>query len=70
MKPACKDCHFWERNDEEGNGCCCRFPPVPILHTDEKCARAVWPETEPEDWCGEFSPSSSRKKGKAASPKP
>lgn len=27
---------------------CCRFPPSPTLEGD------FWPETAPDEWCGEF----------------
>lgn len=53
---SCRECQFWDGGanpDEADEGLCRRTPPQlgPVV---ELKAFAVWPTTDPDDWCGEF----------------
>lgn len=47
-RPTCETCWFWRA------GFCCRFPPAP--ETQPPFRFAIFPETKPDDWCGEHRP--------------
>lgn len=44
---SCATCWFWRA------GFCCRFPPTDVR---PPIRFAVFPETRPDDWCGEHRP--------------
>lgn len=52
----CDRCRFWQpTQDGSDNGYCLRYPPVPLnnpLHPGS--VLSWWPETAPDEWCGEF----------------
>jgi hypothetical protein len=54
MTRTCEHCAHWTA------GLCCRFPPAPVVFpvTLQSDARAdfFFPETKPDDHCGEWSP--------------
>lgn len=43
---TCSTCRFWRA------GFCCRFPPS--VDPQPPFRFAVFPETTPDDWCGEY----------------
>jgi hypothetical protein len=45
MEVICRNCHFYDDNDQAPYSLCRRHPP-----TVDK----GWPVTGPKDWCGEF----------------
>jgi hypothetical protein len=54
----CRDCRYWESNDEEGIlGICRRFAPRPtLLEYGADIAEDLlpkWPVTQKAEWCGE-----------------
>jgi hypothetical protein len=51
----CGRCRFWDRLDDdlEDVGLCRRYPPV---IQGERGHNAEWPETQGEEWCGEWCP--------------
>lgn len=49
----CTNCRFWTRRPATICGECRRYPPS-IEHSR-------FPETNPDDWCGEFIPRSIKK---------
>jgi hypothetical protein len=61
---TCRTCRFWNANidpTDAGNafptitsGSCRRNAPQPRAAGDLG-TRACWPETVPEDWCGDYS---------------
>lgn len=65
----CADCAHWQSTGEgEGEtGLCRRLPPSPILRSQIALAvkggawDALWPETDADDWCSEFSARPKRK---------
>jgi hypothetical protein len=62
----CKDCKFWRGDPKTGIGKCHRYPPKGGTHVystdswegdmDGVSSSAYWsfPETDSDDWCGEF----------------
>ncbi len=59
----CERCRFWEEfQDSDGWGHCHRYAPRPVvdpLRRDEEGHAymvAYWPETDADEWCGEFQP--------------
>lgn len=51
MKPACKDCKYWEPDSrtKEGMGECRRYAPAP------GSAEVIrWRPTHDDEWCGDF----------------
>lgn len=59
----CDRCKFWIKDKEEdGDGNCRRYPPVPFLQmvispiTQQKgvIVLAYWSKTRPELWCGAY----------------
>jgi hypothetical protein len=64
---TCRVCQFWQENDDEsGTGQCRRYPPtvfdvervkVPTGHgyeREEWRSVEIFPDTEEDEWCGEF----------------
>jgi len=60
---SCISCHFSKPKEEDGEDgsayCECRRYPPKILYFDSDpeshhVQYAVWPETKPDDWCGEW----------------
>jgi hypothetical protein len=56
---GCGSCRFWWREKSRrgglGWGQCRRMPPaLPIVRTDKLKLVGIWPETEADDWCGEW----------------
>ena len=49
MAQECKDCRFWDRpaGAPTAKGLCRRYAPRPG-------SRVPWPETDQNDWCGEW----------------
>lgn len=63
----CEDCEFWKRSENETDGECRRYPPIPLLVPmaqnvlDKSGKQAVgmgiqcfFPKTRGEIFCGEF----------------
>jgi len=52
---TCKDCRFYDAVGR-GAGLCRKTSPLIDFHDNDVDTRleAVWPETYPGDWCGEF----------------
>lgn len=49
----CNRCKWWQpRRDRYGGGLCKRYPPTPFSLRQTYDVR--WPETQKEDWCGEY----------------
>ena len=51
MKPACKDCQWWDKDPELANNGWCRIEPPRVF----KNGVTVWPQTADLEWCAEFS---------------
>ncbi len=62
MGPTCETCRFWD--DQGDSGMCRRHAPRMILCQvappegiePHQAEDAVWPWTEPDDWCGDHEP--------------
>lgn len=60
---TCANCLYWDRNDPEFNddlGRCLRRAPLPLAspaNREPEGRFAVWPQTDCDDWCGEWAPS-------------
>lgn len=54
---SCDACRFWQEETEGEYGLCRRLSPRwhPMDGRSESFD-AHWPETRPEDWCGEYEP--------------
>ena len=53
MRPEnvrCKNCVFWDREDDGVTGACSRIPPL----ASKKQDGCHWPFTLGFQWCGEF----------------
>ena len=55
----CNNCNYWEENDNGENplGDCHRYALRPKWSDLDEIGdkiRAEWPQTDPDDWCGEF----------------
>lgn len=69
-EPRCDGCRFWTAitcPEYHGQGWCNRFPPVPLCINPGCPPVSEYPITDPDDWCGEFSP---RPSAALASPPP
>ena len=61
-KDRCETCKFWDEGGSlvEGHGECHRNAPSPLLDlvvVDHNSSYAAfWPDTGPNDWCGEWKP--------------
>lgn len=61
-EPTCASCRFWLRWRESSSGACRRFPPQFQVGTSynrdieasEVDSTAAFPNTDDDDWCGEF----------------
>jgi hypothetical protein len=57
MQRDCYTCRFW-KGSSHGEGECRRHPPQLTVVPDgnEECpgVKTAWPETDQEDWCGEW----------------
>ncbi len=53
MLEKCEICRFWKLLPREfdGRGLCVRYPPIAVEGTI-----AVFPQSMPLAWCGEFQP--------------
>jgi hypothetical protein len=57
---ACALCQFWHEMVGDETGQCRRYAPRPAMFAalpntgGEGEVEAVWPQTNAEDWCGEF----------------
>ena len=57
---TCSTCRHWANAPDESTGGCRRYPPVPhVVPTVAEDgpsfgAVSVWPETDGDDWCGEW----------------
>lgn len=50
MNPRrCETCAFWAENSE-----CRRWPPLYGRVSKSYPGRGPWPDTSPDDWCGEW----------------
>lgn len=52
VERKCTNCRFWEP-ESQGYGesrSCRRRPPITNITT----GKGKWPETHPDDWCGDF----------------
>lgn len=61
---ACRDCHFFIRSTDDV-GECRRHPPVivgPIEFNDfdEVWRRTLFPNVEPDQWCGDYIPAAAK----------
>jgi len=67
VEPKCENCRFWNEEFGSSGGLCRAKSPRLVMKQvdddidpeDRDCA--VWPVTEPDDWCGDhqFHPKSS-----------
>lgn len=65
MPNKCEDCRFWKVwNKKEGYGACRRNPPMDTLDSIPGMNRLepVWPDTNFDNWCGEFKPKESEER--------
>ena len=54
MTTKCKNCINWKSvKDGEHAGECRAHPPAVVADTVAKVWETVWPETYPNEWCGE-----------------
>jgi hypothetical protein len=54
MEENCANCKFWaSARDEDGPEACLRYPPV-VYQTKDGHHDFTWPDTNAEDWCGEW----------------
>ncbi len=67
---TCVNCSFWNPGEKDAPnsklGTCQRFPPTPVQNVEWEGHGgnyrqgyeivSWWPETEPNDWCGEWRP--------------
>jgi hypothetical protein len=61
---GCGNCLHWKEEtgdaDEIRWGHCRRYPPTGVVTrdpvTEEEQPEAVWPPTDPADYCGEYKP--------------
>ena len=57
--PACAGCQFWLPDEDTPKGVdpvvgyCRRKSPMPF--SDTRVSGAIWPYTQCDDWCGEYS---------------
>jgi len=51
---ACSACLYYMKYDNSSDGQCRRHPPKITLLWGIKNTNAWWPETQPDNWCGEF----------------
>lgn len=67
MTERCKNCRFWKcngANDEDYGLCRIRAPSTTSGYERTPSIKrfvtiTAWPETECDDWCGEFQPKDS-----------
>jgi len=54
---SCSYCQYWKRDDEENKqmGLCRRNPPAFAVNNDWNSVMGVWPPTQEDAWCGEYS---------------
>lgn len=53
---SCRLCNYYQYIAEgKGNGMCRRYPPPAASTNQAISARDYFPQTTPQDWCGEFS---------------
>lgn len=51
----CDECRFWAVNEAcNEEGICRRYAARPLIGTDLLDLSVSWPETQADDWCGEF----------------
>jgi len=54
----CKNCRWWQIQSAYHEGLCRKNAPIRTvkIHQEEMDSQflAVWPETKPEDWCGDW----------------
>jgi len=49
----CSKCRFWQRDGADG---LCRFhPPRNVILKMQGGEVLMWPKTNPDDWCGQYS---------------
>ncbi len=52
-RPTCATCAYWD----DATGDCHRLAPLPVwvenFPNEGNTHQVIWPETEPDDWCGE-----------------
>lgn len=56
---TCKGCLFWHSPDDGSAGECRRRTPLPWTKPEESedyTRTAWWPNTAPDDWCGDWAP--------------
>lgn len=59
---CCGNCRFWQSLDDDiTSGLCLCHAPLPVLFQllaesddDRMSTGAVWPETDIDNWCGEW----------------
>ena len=62
MSETCKGCKFWADVIQSRPGTCHRFPPSLMNRSQQNGLHGLaqydyhFPETSPDDWCGEFKP--------------
>ena len=54
----CKDCKWWLETNNKDRGFCHRNAPIPHCYDDYEDIgqMACWPQSEIDDYCGEFEP--------------
>lgn len=59
MRGNCKDCEYWGSGHADGMGTCRRRAPTPMgfsVQYNAPVESAYWPQTNRDDWCGEYRP--------------
>ena len=49
---TCSSCKFWKQFEGGENGECRRHSPRP--KSNREITVTEWPETVPDDWCGDY----------------
>lgn len=53
MEENCINCKFWDGHEgDHGPQNCLRFPPQVFASGEHH--NCTWPDTDPDDWCGEW----------------
>ncbi len=52
----CDNCKFWHRLTDDFGDCHRNAPVVTSNKPKDSRLFAMWPETDSDDWCGEFLP--------------
>lgn len=69
MTETCSTCRFWEQHEDAFEGFCRRLPPATHFRVRgngnpyDVHAWGYWPDTGPDEWCGEHQPAEGDEEG-------